>query len=67
MKQIIRELAKNFGAVDQYLKDECIGQAEAACKIIVFDILDTIMKDESLGSQKIELVKKIAAKYNINI
>lgn len=50
-----------------YITNDCDKQAEAVVIMVVFDILQTILKEESLGDARIDLVKKIAAIYEIDI
>lgn len=49
------------------ITQDCDKQTEAVAVMVVFDILNLIIKEESLGDARIDLVKRIAAVYEIDL
>lgn len=67
MKKHIAELLKNIDPIAKHLTVDCDKQSEAVGLMVAFDILNYILKDESLGAARIDLVKRIAAIYEIDL
>ena len=65
MKKHIREILDD--SIRLYITHDCDKQAEAVVVMVVFDIIQTILKDESLGDARIDLVKRIASVYEIDL
>ena len=49
------------------ITQDCDKQTEAVAVMVVFDILNFIIKEESLGDARIDLVKRIAAVYELDL
>lgn len=67
MKKHIAHLLGKIDPISKHLTKDCDQQSEAVALMVVFDILNYIINDESLGDKRIDLVKKIAADYEIEL
>ena len=67
MKKHIAHLLDNVDILSKHLTKDCDKQSEAVGLMVAFDILNYILKDESLGIARIDLVKRIAAIYEIDL
>jgi hypothetical protein len=67
MKKHITYLLDKIEPISKHLNKDCSKQSEAVALMVVFDILNFILKDDSLGKNRIELVKRIAAVYEIDL
>jgi hypothetical protein len=67
MKKHIAKLLNSVDPISKHLNKDCDKQSEAVAVMVVFDILNYILKDESLGKARIDLVKRIAADYEITL
>lgn len=65
MKQHIANILTN--SLRLRITQDCDKQTEAVAVMVVFDILNFIIKEESLGDARIDLVKRIAAVYEIDL
>jgi len=67
MKKHIAHLLTTIEPISKHLTKDCDKQSEAVGLMVAFDILNYILKDESLGAARIDLVKRIAAIYEIDL
>ena len=65
MKKHIASILNN--SLRLHITQDCDKQTEAVAVMVVFDILNFIIKEESLGDARIDLVKRIAAVYEIDL
>ena len=67
MKTHIALLLEKFDSVSKYQPKDSEKQTEAVAMIVALDILKCILQDKSLGNARIDLVKRIAATYEIDL
>ena len=67
MKTHIAALLEKFDSVSKYQPEDNNKQIQAVALLVALDILKTILHDKSLGVGRIELVKRIAATYEIQM
>jgi len=67
MKAHIASLLDKFDNVAKYQPKDSDKQTEAIALIVALDILKTILEDKNLGRARIDLVKRIAATYEIDM
>ena len=67
MKTHIASLLEKFDSVPKYQPKDSEKQTEAVAMIVALDILKCILQDKSLGKARIDLVKRIAATYEIDL
>ncbi len=67
MKKHIAHLLENVDPISKHLTKDCDKQSEAVALMVVFDILNAIIKDDSLGQARIDFVKRIASLYEIDL
>jgi len=67
MKTHIASLLEKFNSVSKYQPKDSEKQTEAVAMIVALDILKTILHDKDLGAARIDLVKRIATTYEIDM
>ena len=67
MKTHVVSLLEKFNSVSKYQSKDSEKQTEAVAMIVALDILKTILHDKNLGAGRIDLVKRIAATYEIDM
>jgi predicted transcriptional regulator len=67
MKTHIALLLEKFNSVSKYQSKDSEKQTEVVAMIVALDILKTILHDKNLGAGRIDLVKRIAATYEIDM
>ena len=67
MKTHIAALLEKFDSVSKYQPEDNNKQIQAIALLVALDILKTILHDKSLGAARIDLVKRIAATYEIEM
>jgi predicted transcriptional regulator len=67
MKTHIASLLEKFNSVSKYQSKDSEKQTEVVAMIVALDILKTILHDKNLGAGRIDLVKRIAATYEIDM
>lgn len=67
MKTHIASLLEKFASVTKYQPADNDKQIQAIALLVALDILKTILHDKSLGAARIDLVKRIAATYEIEM
>ena len=50
-----------------YITHDCDKQTEAVAMMVIFDIINLIVQNESLGKARIDYVKQIATLYEIDL
>jgi hypothetical protein len=65
MKTHIASLLEKFDSVSKYQDND--KQIQAIASLVAVDILKTILHDKDLGAGRIDLVKRIAATYEIDM
>ena len=67
MKTHITTLLEKFNSVSKYKPEDNDKQIQAVALLVALDILKTILQDQNLGVGRIDLVKRIAATYEIEM
>ncbi len=67
MKTHIASLLEKFNSVSKYQSEDNNKQMQAIALLVALDILKTILHDKDLGAGRIDLVKRIAATYEIDM
>ena len=67
MKTHIASLLEKFNSVSKYQSEDNNKQMQAIALLVALDILKTILHDKDLGAARIDLVKRIAATYEIDM
>ena len=67
MKTHVVSLLEKFNSVSKYQSKDSEKQTEVVAMIVALDILKTILHDKDLGAGRINLVKRIAATYEIDM
>ena len=67
MKTHIAALIEKFNSVSKYKPEDNDKQIQAVALLVALDILKTILHDKNLGDGRIDLVKRIAATYEIDM
>jgi hypothetical protein len=67
MKTHIASLLEKFNSVSKYQSEDNNKQLQAIALLVAVDILKTILHDKDLGAGRIDLVKRIAATYEIDM
>ena len=67
MKTHIAELLEKFDYTSKYQPKDGEKQTEAIAMIVALDILKAILEDKDLGKSRINLVKRLAAAYEIDM
>lgn len=67
MKTHIAALIEKFNSVSKYKPEDNDKQIQAVALLVALDILKTILHDKNLGDRRIDLVKRIAATYEIDM
>jgi hypothetical protein len=67
MKTHIASLLEKFNSVSKYQSEDNNKQIQAIALLVAVDILKTILHDKNLGAGRIDLVKRIAATYEIDM
>ena len=67
MKTHIASLLEKFNSVSKYQTEDNDKQIQAIALLVAIDILKTILHDKDLGAGRIDLVKRIAATYEIDM
>ena len=67
MKTHVVSLLEKFNSVSKYQSKDSEKQTEVVAMIVALDILKTILHDKNLGAGRINLVKRIAATYEIDM
>ena len=67
MKTHIAALIEKFNSVSKYKPEDNDKQIQAVALLVALDILKIILHDKNLGDGRIDLVKRIAATYEIDM
>lgn len=67
MKTHIASLLEKFNSVSKYKSEDNHKQIQAVASLVAIDILKTVLHDKELGAGRIDLVKRIAATYEIDM
>jgi len=67
MKTHIASLQEKFDSVSKYKSEDNDKQIQAVASLVAVDILKTVLHDKDLGAGRIDLVKRIAATYEIDM
>lgn len=67
MKTHIATLLEKFNFVSKYKPEDNDKQIQAVALLVALDILKTILDDKNLGVGRIDLVKRIATTYEIEM
>ena len=67
MKTHVVSLLEKFNSISKYQSKDSEKQTEVVAMIVALDILKTILHDKNLGAGRINLVKRIAATYEIDM
>ena len=67
MKTHIAALLEKFDYTAKYQPKDGEKHIEAVAMIVALDIIKSILEDKSLGNARIDLVKRLAAAYEIDM
>jgi hypothetical protein len=67
METHIASLLEKFNSVSKYKSEDNHKQIQAVASLVAVDIFKTVLHDKDLGAGRIDLVKRIAATYEIDM
>ena len=67
METHIASLLEKFNSVSKYKSEDNHKQIQAVASLVAVDILKTVLHDKDLGAGRIDLIKRIAATYEIDM
>jgi hypothetical protein len=66
MNPYCKEVIEKYG-IHKYVSVDCQARMEHLYTMMVYDFLSELTKDDTLGHQRLDMIKRLASKYHVRV